>query len=132
MSLPEASSISDCSLSISNPASPSSTLRTALTLSAYPSSPPISMNPKGALSVLSLIPKWRRSSLTTSLAAPASGNGPHILESLGGFLVYMIRGLSCAVMAMNGNDFWSFSIELYLGWWDLISSLSRTRASDGL
>ena len=33
---------------------------------------------------------------------------------------------------MKGNDLPSFSIELYLGWWDLIICLSRTSASDGV
>ena len=46
--------------------------------------------------------------------------------------MYMMRGFSCAVIAMKGNDFPSFSMELYLGWLDLISSLSRTSASEGL
>ena len=33
---------------------------------------------------------------------------------------------------MNGNDFPSLSMELYLGWCALISCLSRTRASEGV
>ena len=43
----------------------------------------------------------------------------------------IILGFSWPVRAMNGKDLPSFSNELYLGWFDLISSLSRTRASVG-
>ena len=80
---------------------------------------------------MSLIPKCLLSSLTTKRAEPASGNGPQNFEPLGGFLVNIILGFSWPVRAMNGKDFPSFSNELYLGWFDLISSLSRTRASVG-